>query len=445
MIQPTSSYKIGADLFWDDKDMIRFGNCGSKLEELVQFTIPPSDVAVLPGSSFSYVLFEPGFHLMSKIPIPEGETGYAVEYKSGFIQISRDEAIEKLFEWNKERNPDDSEERAREMAEAMYDHSTSVNHIGTSFAGDVTFEDQKAYGNRFDFLRWVDKEEFAAKAKWVRDHKDVEGVHFGTRWDSLEFDEKQADCFTCPLSMYVGEQTEEPQPHTKYTCYMGSSHSHWRSFIRFIQNHASFSVITETNLVKGGGISVGMLHQLQKELMKSRKILEGETIPGINFFDADGQQVGTFAYQDGVLGGNHALGYGMGIDDQPGIVVRAYEQCVWDIPQETRADVLGREGLSGLYAMIKDKEPLRVRSIEQTDDTYVALTMDGETITLPILPHRMHGTPCTPFDGYNQQGNVFKVEYTEVPAMEGFGYLQKLLEKTMIVGKRFQIPIHVSA
>ncbi len=235
-------------------------------------------------------------------------------------------------------------------------------------------------------------------------------------------------------------------------CHRGSSYSHWSTFFEFISRCENFEILTtrffESEEGTCGEIQPSLLDKLNKELKKSREILENTRVPAINIYDRRRKLIGTITYDTGWLYGNEQRGYGLGLEGKEEAITVVYKAAsIFDIPISVRREILDKEGLDGIMmanADIHEQQPrFYFKEISRRGDTFYGKTINGTTIELPpeISPT---GERYTPFSGIQGSEKIGRLEYTNASPMKGFGYLQRLLEKYAGIASKFDIPIKAS-
>lgn len=443
---------MGLDLTWKEEDRKRFGKCGKDLDTIVGFVLPRSTDARYRECGAHYIIndkkgsFSSWRDQLKEIEgIPEGGEGYAIEYVRFEKILSKDdikERIRKSFSRGlKGRSKKEKEEFIEKEAESFVRSSEPGGH---NFAGGMASHKGLATTSAYKFVRWVSKDEFVEKAKYAKENSDEEDTWVWDRWSfGLTYKQHDAKCRKCPLSTKIkGSNTEG--------CYKGSTYSHWGTFMDFINKYGNFEVLDHEHMNSDGGVKIEELDKLEEEVKKAREILESVELPGIKVYDISGKLLRTVPGGTRQLYGNSSWGYGVGIEDDNGIMVVSGDHGIFGLPVEARKEIMKEGGLDGLMAVSAELREQRPRSyfqeIFRSKDTYFGRTKEGMLVELPPIKFPKGKGERTPFDGYggferNGGEKIGRLEFTKVKALEGFGYLVELLEKYVTVAKKFNIPI----
>lgn len=435
---------MGLDLTWRDKDRMRFGNCGEDLEAIVQFRLPESSgitngsFTTSPERDSHYAINHP--EVLHDLKLPEGETGYAVEYTQMTRILDREETEDRLRKKLEEQYPEDFPEKEKVIEDLVQSYFTpnSFNYIGTSFVAGMVIKDGEAEVSEKKFVRWVSKEEYgqeAKEAKYREEAGDEEAWAFN-RWDiQLSDEQKQEKCSTCPLNTNLSTEGKNAG------CYRGTSYSHVGTFLDFIFQFDNFHLLGE-QMNSDGEFKVENLSQLEDEVQRAREILETTSISAIGLYDKDGKEIKVSPRKTGHLYGNETYGYGVGLEgEQNAITVIFQGENIFNLPVEVKREIIDNEGLEGIMAVSHELHRNQPRfyfsEIYREGDSYFGKTRQGQVIELP--PVNVGGCIHTPFVGYGK--NVARMKYTEVLASESFGYITDLLQKYVDIAKKFNIPI----
>lgn len=438
-------FDMGLDLTWRHEDRVRFGNCGEDLEAIVHFRLPESSGAAngsftaSPERDSHYTINHPD--VLHGLELPEGETGYALEYTQMTRILDREETETRLRKGLEEQYPKDFPEREKVIEDLVQSYFTpySFHSIGTSFVAGMIMKDGEAEVSVKKFVRWVPKEGYEQKAEEAKRRTETgdEEVWISDRWYSqLSHEQKQEKCSTCHLNTSLSNEGKNAG------CYRGTSYSHVGTFIDYISRYGNFPLLQE-QMNSDGEFKVEDLVQLEGEVSRAREILESTKTPAINLYDNDGKIIETVPHDTGSLYGNEMYGYGVGLEGKEDAITVVFQgESIFSLPVEVRRQIIDSEGLEGIMAAsheIHENQPrFHFTEIYREGDTFFGKTKSGQAVELPPIEAR-EGNKFTPFDGYGER--TVRMEYTEVPATESFGYITDLLQKHLDIANRFNIPI----
>ena len=223
----------GTYLNWNEADMMRLGNCSEDLKTIVHCTLP--DTRPEERKSFreerNYVLNQRGVDELKGLRLPRNEHGYAAEYIEITKPIPGVKSVQRLVK---------------------------------------------------KFERWVAKEEFKKIADESREkeNRGDKGANVISRWfGQLSDAQRDRKCATCPLNMgskYGNACSQE----------LFYRYDSFKGFLDFLTKFDGFAILSRSLFREDETlICVERLGELEKELERSRTILESSTVSAIHVYD----------------------------------------------------------------------------------------------------------------------------------------------------------------